>query len=114
LRVTGESYLLDQIDARANRPFLWGLKRPEPEFLCLQMAINSEIADGLTKLEATLGDSVFDRMVGSSKPLVPPAKPLIPSAKPLVPSAKPLVPSAKPLVPSAKSLVPSAKSIVFG
>ena len=47
------------------------------------MAINLEIADGLTKMEATLGDSVFDRMVGSSKPLIPPAKPLVPSAKPL-------------------------------
>jgi len=93
---------------------LWGLKRPEPEFLCLQMAINSEIADGLTKLEATLGNSVFGRMVGSSKPLIPPAKSLVPSAKPLVPSAKPLVPSVKPLVPSVKPLVPSAKPLVFG
>ncbi|MCH2379387.1 MAG: hypothetical protein MK236_08200 [Pedosphaera sp.] len=56
----------------------------EPEFPRLQMAINPEIADGLTKLEATLGDSVFDRMVGSSKPLVPSAKPLVAPAKPLV------------------------------
>ena len=55
------------------------------------MAINPEIADGLPKLEAASGESVSGRMVGSSKPLVPPAKPLVPYAKPLVPYAKPLV-----------------------
>ena len=55
------------------------------------MTINSEIAAGLTKLEAASGESVFGRMVGSSKPLIPPAKPLVPSAKPLVPPAKPLI-----------------------
>jgi len=38
------------------------------EFLRLQSAINSEIADGLTKLEAASGDSVFGRMVASAKP----------------------------------------------
>jgi hypothetical protein len=48
------------------------------------MAINSEIAADLTELEATLGDSVFGRMVDSSKLLIPSAKPLVPSAKPLV------------------------------
>jgi hypothetical protein len=40
------------------------------------MAINSEIADGLTKLEAASGESAFGRMVSSTKPLVSPAKPL--------------------------------------